>query len=711
MGLLDDPFGRAEINRLKKILSEKNFEISDLNIDLAQQTKRAHQLSEESENLQSKNNSISIELLKNKTNKERIENYFEEFRKKTNEQQEIYKKIIHELRERLDSQTVEISNKSAECKIKENELNELRLKIVEIEQKSRINEQKYQERETKLAEKSEQLQTQRRKLDEQLEVFTKKEIHWTRIIEPQLLSFEKHKSLKLLQAEIENQKEQLAKLKKSLDLRENELVKRNCTDEALTERNIKNSELQILLAEQAARLKFEENELALKQTQVNEKSKELENVRARIKTIDDDTNKLQLKIENLATKQQEQKEIHRERLSELSAERATLRQESKAINERANALHERERAIKRAEEQTLSLKTKNLQLKQENSHLNGLVSQYEVQVQELVDLQASHQRLEKKYLIQKSNYQQLVEEVREANQYKSETHRLKLLNNRLTEKAKNYDPLKLSSSLLNSKVLESLTINGNPETLEIENGWLGFSGQGPWSDEIFRGNLEELGYKFFTLPDRDLSHLIVGRSGWNESELLDQISEREGFNLRIYSQEMFFFKIVTGRDPFDEEDDELLMAFAQDHPALQYLMSLPDPWPEFTNSNTEEFFEVEASTFGVSNSPLHFLGYHVGSSSKLTTTERRKILAFCFQAKTLEFSYDSDQGYQAEWGRANTAQRLYRMAIHIRTMAALAGRNNNKTQARDEWLSDLKWLKEKFYSYQSTFSWPNEFLS
>lgn len=372
-------------------------------------------------------------------------------------------------------------------------------------------------------------------------------------------------------------------------------------------------------------------------------------------------------------------------------------------------MHERERAIKRAEDQTLSLKTKNLQLKQENTNLNELVSNYEAQVQELADLKLSHQRLEKKYVALKSNYQQAVEEIREADQHKSELHRLKLLTNRLAEQAKNQD--QSSSSILNLKVLESLTTDGNPESLEIENGWLGFSGHGPWKDEIFRGNLEELGYKFFTLPDNDLSHLIVGRTDWNKSDLLAQINERQGFTLRVYSQEMFFFKIVTGRDPFDEEDNELLMAFAQDHPALQYLMSLPDPWPEFTNSNTEEFFEVEASTFGVSNSPLHFLGYHVGSSSKLTTTERRKILAFCFQAKTLEFSYDSDQGYQAEWGRPNTAQRLYRMAIHIRTMAALAGRNNNKTQAREEWLSDLKWLKEKFYSYQSTFSWPSEFLS
>ena len=710
MGLLDDPFGRAEINRLKNLLAEKNVELSGLNLDLAHQLKRVDELTQESEVLQSKNNTLSIELLTNKTSKEHIETYFEEFRKKTNDQHQVNKKIINELRQQCDLLTIEISNKNSEFENKEKEVQKFLNRVVEIEQKSQINEEKYQDREHKLAEKSERLQTQQRKLEKQLEDFATKELNWTRIIEPKLLSFEKHKGLKLLQAELNDQQELLKEFKQTLDIRENELVKRNCTEEALTEREVKNSELQILIAEQTANLKIEANELAAKQTQINEKSMELEYVRARIKTLDADTNKLQLKIENLATKQLEQKEIHIERLAELKSERSALKQESKVINERASFLHERERVIKRTEEQTLSLKTKNIQLKQEITQLNELVSQHEVQVQELSDLKLSHQRLEKKYINLKSNYQEAIEEAREADQLKSELHRLKSLTNRLTEQSKNYD--QPSSSLLNSKVLESLTTDVNPESLEIENGWLGFSGQGPWKDEIFRGNLEELGFKFFTLPDSDLSHLIVGRTGWNKSDLLAQINERQGVTLRIYSQEMFFFKIVTGRDPFDEEDDELLMAFAQDHPALQYLMSLPDPWPEITDVYAGEFFEVEASAFGVSNSPLHFLGYHVGSSSKLTITERRKVLTNCFQTNTLEFSSDSDQGYKAEWGRPYTAQRLYRMAIHIRTMAALAGRNNSKTQARTDWLNDLKWLKEQYYnSYRSTFSWPSEFTS
>ena len=194
-----------------------------------------------------------------------------------------------------------------------------------------------------------------------------------------------------------------------------------------------------------------------------------------------------------------------------------------------------------------------------------------------------------------------------------------------------------------------------------------------------------------------------------------QISARQGSTLRIYSQEMFIFKIVTGRDPFDEDDRALLMAFAQDHPALQYLMSLPEPWPEITAPDedaSDEFFEVEPSSFGVSNSPLYFLGYQVGSYSKLSTVARRNILTQCFQSNTLEFSADSDQKYRAGWGKPYTAQRLYRIAIHIRTMASLAGRNGNKRQARIDWLNDLKWLKDQYYaSYSSRFSWPSDFSS
>ena len=172
---------------------------------------------------------------------------------------------------------------------------------------------------------------------------------------------------------------------------------------------------------------------------------------------------------------------------------------------------------------------------------------------------------------------------------------------------------------------------------------------------------------------------------------------------------MFFAKLVTGKDPFDTGDDELLSAFAEDHPALQFLMSLPEPWPCVTTNEPEYITEVDGGDFGVTESPLHILGYRVGTTSDLSASKRRQILIECFELKELTFSLDTDDSYIVKWGRGGGAQRLYRMANHIKWLADRMGRDPRKPQARLDWISDLKWLKEKYYnSYKSRFTWPSD---
>lgn len=712
MGLLDDIFGKEEISRLKHLLHMQASAFGELQAELSKNQERIQELSLECERLQSHNQVIDVELQKASADKDRNIANLEEYRRNISTQQELNRKTVNEFRLQLGQHIAAIKKNHSERDSQDKQLQQLRSRVIDLEQTSKQQERQFQDRKLKLTEESEALQMQQRILEEQLATHVAKETHWIRTIQPQLLKYEKYQALDLLQTELSEHEEELKLLEQSLRIREAELLRRNCTDESLIEREVKNTAWEEQLQTQESKLKADVEDLAFMQAQINEELMGLESVRARAKTLDNDTNELESRLEAFATQQHKTDELHKERIAEIRQERTALRQEAKQVSARENAISEREHILRRAETQALNLTTKNLQLKQENAHLNEQLSELQSQAQELEALKASHQRLLQRHQTLKTDYQQTLEEVREANSNKSDNRRLKLLVDQLTERTKIHD--RVASSLLNSKVLESLTVDGDPETAEIENGWLGFSGDGPWSDQIFRGNLEELGYKFYTLPDEDLAHLIVGRVGWNKNDLLAQISSRQGNNLRIYSQEMFFFKIVTGRDPFDEEDNELLMAFAHGHPALQYLMSLPDPWPKVTTNNetSETFFEVEPSSFGVSNSPLYFLGYQVGSYSNLSPAARRNILTQCFQTNTLEFSADSDQKYRAGWGKPYTAQRLYRMAIHIRTMASLAGRNGNKKQARIDWLNDLKWLKDQYYnSYRSTFTWPSEFFS
>ncbi len=208
--------------------------------------------------------------------------------------------------------------------------------------------------------------------------------------------------------------------------------------------------------------------------------------------------------------------------------------------------------------------------------------------------------------------------------------------------------------------------------------------------------------------DEDHSCVIVGRNGWSAPDLRNLIDAHQGKSLRIYSQEMFVAKLATGRDPFDAQDVELLDAFAEDHPALQFLMSLPDPWPDITDTSSAEVTLVPPGSYGgVTQSPLNILDYHAGVTANQSAATRRNILEQCLGSRHLPFSDDSSADYIAQWGRSNSAQRLYRIALHLKILAEGQGKDPRKQQARLDWISDSKWLKENYFSkYKRSFSWP-----
>ncbi len=263
------------------------------------------------------------------------------------------------------------------------------------------------------------------------------------------------------------------------------------------------------------------------------------------------------------------------------------------------------------------------------------------------------------------------------------------------------------SIFANPIVLRWLLEAGDPGIAEVPNGWLGRIGEGPWSGTQLQDALEIVGYEFWRTPDSDLRHLVVGRKNWTGDDLIEQIEAVEGGSLRIYSQEMFFAKLMTGRDPFDADDDDLLHAFAKGHPALEFLLKLPEPWPTVCNGDSQPIDQVDRDDYGVAESPLHLLGYHVGSTSQLTTVQRHKVLAECFKANNLKFTDESSDDYRRKWGRGGSAQRLYRMAVHIKWLADGQGKDPRKPLARRDWTNDLEWLRKTYHSaIKQRFHWP-----
>jgi hypothetical protein len=263
------------------------------------------------------------------------------------------------------------------------------------------------------------------------------------------------------------------------------------------------------------------------------------------------------------------------------------------------------------------------------------------------------------------------------------------------------------TSFSNPTVMRWLVKEGDPDTAEVLNGWLGCAGEGPWAEALLTQALQDIGYEFWTLPDVDLRHLIVGRKDWTKEALIEQIDAVDGEPLRVYSQEMFLAKLMTGRDPFDANDADLLLAFAKGHPALEFLLSLPEPWPTVSEGNGGSIDEVDGDDYGVAETPLHLLGYHVGATSQLTVSERRELLTECFKTHTLEFTEESGEDYKRKWGRGGSAQRLYRMAVHIKWLADGQGKDPRKPQARLDWINDLEWLRKTFHgSSKRRFEWP-----
>jgi hypothetical protein len=481
-------------------------------------------------------------------------------------------------------------------------------------------------------------------------------------------------------------------------------------DHAYQQREERLEEMSEKLRNERQRFQQQTAELRARETRVSDWDKSLTNLKVDLEVRSEALNSQRLEQESRAYKLEDwardlsvfqsrvnQLDAEAQRLAEhkkkiqssdemnrlnLEREQATLRRLEKDVDQRQSRIESREKDITREESRIAQIKDKNLELRKEQKRLESQIESLEELNR---DYLSENKRLTKKYERLQTNVEMIQK---------------KLKNSTVSSN--------LISSLTNSKVLSWLLEDGGPSVAEIENGWLGISGSGPWHDQVLESVLDGLGYGLYHMPDDDLEYVVVGRKDWLKTDLLAQIDARKDQPLRIYSQEMFFAKLVTGKDPFDSNDNELLEEFAADHPALQFLMSLPEPWPTVTDGDPEYIIEIDGEDFGVSESPLHILGYRVGTTSDLSVAKRREILTKCFESRKLTFSEDSNDAYISKWGRGGGAQRLYRMAVHIKSLAdGRVGKDYRKPQARLDWVSDLKWLKEHYFvNYKARFEWP-----
>lgn len=174
-------------------------------------------------------------------------------------------------------------------------------------------------------------------------------------------------------------------------------------------------------------------------------------------------------------------------------------------------------------------------------------------------------------------------------------------------------------------------------------------GEEPVDHNQWLGHLEEWDCQAW---ENGNEWIIIGRSGWNPEEIDALVEEREGESIRIVSQELFLAAMISGHDPFDA-DEEVLLAFAKGHPALEYLLESFE-WPFFEDDlppDGPQNFDIDA----VEKSPLKLMGYTVGRNG-LPQRRRRRILEDAYRG---EIPWVDPQSYMSEWGRPRSRRRLW----------------------------------------------------
>jgi chromosome segregation ATPase len=236
MGLLDDLFGKEEINQLKKQLIEKTNEVTRLETSLSTLTNSQRAFEQQVTELNkavatgsASHNALTIELAQSQSEIARQATEFDAFKRTTADQKAQTSATTAALQKAAAEFAPELAAAKSERDAKANELQRLRA----------IYDEKdlgYLDREAKLSEKSEKLLQERQKFQQQAMDLHAREQHWKYVIEPQISKYESHLSLDLRQKQIDDSQAQLEQIETALSEREADMVRRQCVDEALKSR-------------------------------------------------------------------------------------------------------------------------------------------------------------------------------------------------------------------------------------------------------------------------------------------------------------------------------------------------------------------------------------------------------------------------------------------------------------------------------------------
>lgn len=250
-----------------------------------------------------------------------------------------------------------------------------------------------------------------------------------------------------------------------------------------------------------------------------------------------------------------------------------------------------------------------------------------------------------------------------------------------------------------------LTFEKDANNIDLADVPIALSGSGPWITEDLEEFLVSKRFDCVSIEDQ-AQFLVIGEYNIDEEEIHQFITNslEKYVTPRIYTQELFICFIAMGDDPLAVWSEETLMAAVEGHKGMEYVLSYEEiVWPKFNSEESSDDFSVFAIDADEWNqeSPLRKLGY-TAREGALSQQERRQKLTEAYTASIDRYIESEDE--QTQWGRPNSAQRLYAIASFISWLCDFQGRTRPNALAK--WQSDLRWLKQTHYHNRMRFEWP-----
>jgi hypothetical protein len=475
----------------------------------------------------------------------------------------------------------------------------------------------------------------------------------------------------------------------------------------------KNSELQRQYRQKLDELDHRQEAIEARENSLKNKEEDLLSSEVALEELLNEAKRPEEEFKKLANENQRIK-------NELANERINYKkQEAKRIGE-IEILNKKNEEYRRSiGEQRDKIKSLSEDLRMSNSfretyryQVDQISEKYERKIEvidsmahEMKKLRGENTRLK----LQKDRHEEIINGLTSENEeLEQDNKQLKIKNKKLAKKPSPKKVLKSDSSAIQTQhsfsdleVIHCLSENVTEMFQPPSN--IVTLGHGPFPEHDFDAYLVNLKIT----PRYDgYPWIVVGRDGWDKGKLIELIEDNDLDEVVVLSQELFVAGIISTHDPFSLPED-ILMKFADGHPALEFLMKQGFEWPEIILEELDEpryVLDPRGSYDRVEESPLCLMGYRVGETRGLPYQKRRNILQKTY-SDTIPWVGDDD--YMEEWGQPSRTKRLWRMAHHIAREINKRKKIPNMKRAVGDWKEDLDWLKETYYKNGMHFKWPN----